>query len=40
MISAVLFSLGLSLSSPVSLTANDVIRAGVDAMWVGLLPTK
>ena len=28
MISAIFFSLGLSLSSPVSLTANDVIRAG------------
>lgn len=28
MISAIFFSLGLSLSSPVSLTANDVIRSG------------
>nr|WP_070960312.1 flagellar basal body P-ring formation chaperone FlgA [Hyphomonas sp. Mor2] len=28
MFSAIFFSLGLTLSSPVSLTANDVIRAG------------
>jgi len=28
MISAIFFSLGLTLSNPVSLTANDVIRAG------------
>ena len=28
MISAILFSLGLTVSTPVSLTANDVIRSG------------
>lgn len=28
MISAILFSLGLTLATPVSLTANDVIRSG------------